>query len=91
MALPTKKRTVVFRSRKTSVSLEDDFWEAIKQIAKIRQISLSNLVGMIEGERGQANLSSAIRVFVLEYYQSQSGTEGEDTQTEQRSHETIPI
>jgi predicted DNA-binding ribbon-helix-helix protein len=72
MAWSVKKRSVVFRSHKTSVSLEDEFWEAINQIARTRQISVGNLVGIIEGERGQANLSSAIRLFVLEYYRSRS-------------------
>jgi predicted DNA-binding ribbon-helix-helix protein len=65
-----RKRSVVFGPRKTSISLEDEFWQALREIARSRQISTGELVGVIEIERGRANLSSAIRVFVLEYYRS---------------------
>jgi predicted DNA-binding ribbon-helix-helix protein len=67
---PIRKRSVVFGPRKTSISLEDEFWRALREIARSRQISTGELVGVIEIERGRANLSSAIRVFVLEYYRS---------------------
>ena len=76
MASRVKKRSIVYQGRNTSVSLEDDFWEAINQIAQIHQIPLGDLVGEIAGERGQANLSSAIRLFVLEYYRSGPGQSG---------------
>jgi predicted DNA-binding ribbon-helix-helix protein len=55
----------------TSVSLEDNFWEALKEIAKERGTSLGDLVASIEAERIGSNLSSAIRVFVIEHYQAQ--------------------
>jgi predicted DNA-binding ribbon-helix-helix protein len=55
----------------TSVSLEDGFWEAIKEIAKERGTSLGDLVASIEAERRGSNLSSAIRAFVIEHYQAQ--------------------
>ena len=67
-----KKRSVAFRTRKTSISLENEFWDAINHIARLRQMSLGNIVGLIEDGDREANLSSAIRVFVLEYYRSQS-------------------
>jgi predicted DNA-binding ribbon-helix-helix protein len=68
---PVRKRSVAFRNRKTSVSLENEFWEAINHIARMRQMSLGNIVGLIEDGHPEANLSSAIRVFVLEYYMAQ--------------------
>ena len=52
----------------TSVSLEDQFWEALKEIAKERGMALQDLVAAIKAERRTGGLSPAIRVFVLEYY-----------------------
>jgi predicted DNA-binding ribbon-helix-helix protein len=69
-----KKRSVVFRNRTTSISLEDEFWEAINHIAQLKKMSLNNIVGLIEDGRRQPNLSSAVRVFVLEYYRSRLAT-----------------
>jgi predicted DNA-binding ribbon-helix-helix protein len=55
--------------RKTSVSLEDAFWEATRAIATSRRMSIQNLIAEIDAARGaNGNLSSAIRTFVLEYY-----------------------
>jgi predicted DNA-binding ribbon-helix-helix protein len=53
---------------KTSVSLEDKFWTALKQIAADQKTSIEKLVFKIRGERHYTNLSSAIRLFVLDYY-----------------------
>jgi predicted DNA-binding ribbon-helix-helix protein len=57
------KRSVVIEGHKTSVSLEDQFWSALKEIAHARQMTLSKLISKID-EAG--NLSSAIRLFVLD-------------------------
>jgi predicted DNA-binding ribbon-helix-helix protein len=58
------KRSVIVTGRKTSISLEDEFWHALKAIARHHQRTLSAVIGEInQGRRG--NLSSAIRVFVL--------------------------
>ena len=54
---------------KTSVSLEDPFWEGLKEIAKAKRQSLSELVGGIDTDREHGNLSSALRLFVLDHYQ----------------------
>ena len=62
------KRSVVISGHKTSVSLEDAFWKALKEIATGRTMTLSDLVASINVERQHANLSSAIRLFVLNYY-----------------------
>jgi predicted DNA-binding ribbon-helix-helix protein len=65
------KRSVVVAGHKTSVSLEDAFWKRLKEIAHARDLTLSELVGAIDSEREYGNLSSALRLFVLEFYRSQ--------------------
>ena len=62
------KRSVNFSGHKTSVSLEDAFWSAFREIAATRKIPLSDLVSTIDNERKHGNLSSAIRLFVLDHY-----------------------
>lgn len=64
-ATTIRKRSVVIAGHRTSVSLEDIFWEQLQLIAKRQRISVNALVESIDRERA-ANLSSAIRVFVLE-------------------------
>ena len=63
------KRSIVIDGHKTSVSLEDPFWTELKKIAHTQQVTLSDLVSKIEGTREQSNLSSAIRLFVLQHFQ----------------------
>ena len=65
------KRSVVIAGHKTSVSLEDAFWNGLKEIAGRRDITLSDLVAAIDSQRHHGNLSSAIRLFVLEFYRQQ--------------------
>ena len=65
------KRSISIRSRKTGISLEDDFWNSLREIARSRDEPVSQLIARIDKERKFANLSSAIRVFVLGYYQDQ--------------------
>jgi predicted DNA-binding ribbon-helix-helix protein len=69
MKSPVVKRSIVIAGHKTSVSLEEAFWRGLKDIAATRRVSLSDLVGSIDTERQHGNLSSAIRLFVLDYYQ----------------------
>jgi predicted DNA-binding ribbon-helix-helix protein len=64
------KRSIVVNGHKTSVSLEHEFWSALKVIAGKRLTNLSDLVTAIDGRREHANLSSAIRLFVLDFYRS---------------------
>ena len=71
MKSPVVKRPIVIAGHKTSVSLEDAFWKGLKEIAAGREMTLSDLVAAIDSERRQGNLSSAIRLFVLEYYRNQ--------------------
>lgn len=63
-----KKRSVTIAGHRTSVSLEAAFWEALKRIAASEGCSIAALAARIDREREAANLSSALRVFVLEHY-----------------------
>ncbi len=60
------KRSVMIAGHRTSVSLEDPFWQALTALAESEGRSVQALIGAIDGERGEQNLSSAIRVHVLE-------------------------
>lgn len=60
------KRSIVIAGHKTSVSLEDPFWSELKDIAERQRLTLSSMVGDIDTQRRQGNLSSAIRLFVLD-------------------------
>ena len=60
------KRSIVIAGHKTSVSLEDAFWRGLKEIAQGHHMTLSTMVGEIDNGRQQGNLSSAIRLFVLD-------------------------
>ena len=71
MKSPVVKRSIVLAGHKTSVSLEDEFWKGMKEIAGKRLITLSTLVDTIAAQRQHGNLSSALRLFVLEYYRNQ--------------------
>ncbi|GAB4071709.1 ribbon-helix-helix domain-containing protein [Ancylobacter sonchi] len=62
------KRSIVIGGHKTSVSLEDPFWEAIKEIAAGAKRTLSDLVAEIDAKRENTNLSSAIRMQVLAHF-----------------------
>lgn len=64
------KRSIVIAGHKTSVSLEDAFWSSLKEIAGSRQMTLSDLVSNIDSGRQYRNLSSAIRLFVLDHYRN---------------------
>lgn len=66
MKSPIVKRSIVIGGHKTSVSLEDAFWRGLKEIARAQRTTLSTIVGEIDKARQQANLSSAIRLFVLD-------------------------
>jgi predicted DNA-binding ribbon-helix-helix protein len=75
MKSPVVKRSIVIAGHKTSVSLEDAFWNGLKDIAVVRNITLSDLVASIDSGRAGGNggnLSSAIRLFVLDHYRGQT-------------------
>jgi len=66
------KRSIVVAGHKTSISLEDQFWNCLKEIAHDRSVTLAELVAGIDRNREHANLSSAIRLFVLGVYRDQA-------------------
>ena len=74
------KRSIVVAGHKTSVSLEDAFWNGLKEIARERHMTLSELIAEIDAQRQLGNLSSALRLFVLDFYRTQlyHGKEGRD-------------
>ncbi len=70
-----EKRSIVIAGHKTSVSMEEPFWSALKEIANARRTTLSELVHWIDHSRADrevSNLSSAIRLFVLDYYRAKA-------------------
>lgn len=71
MKSPVVKRSIVIAGHKTSVSLEDAFWKGLKEIADQNEQTLSDLVANIDSQRKHGNLSSAIRLFVLDHYRGQ--------------------
>jgi predicted DNA-binding ribbon-helix-helix protein len=71
------KRTIFFNGRKTSVSLEDEFWNALKEIAEKHGKPVSHVAAVaIDAQGEHANFSSAIRLFVLDYYQRPASNRG---------------
>ena len=58
------KRSIVIGGHKTSISLEEIFWDDLKRLAELEKTSLSGFVGKIDAERRHANLSSVIRVYL---------------------------
>jgi predicted DNA-binding ribbon-helix-helix protein len=60
------KRSLVIAGHRTSISIEDAFWRRLRRIALERGLSLNRLAAIVDASRGDANLSSAIRVFVLD-------------------------
>ena len=72
MAQTLRKRSVVVAGHRTSVSLEDAFWGRLRHIAAERGVTVSRLIAEIDRHR-RANLSSAIRVYVVEWLSARVG------------------
>jgi predicted DNA-binding ribbon-helix-helix protein len=70
MKSPVVKRSIVVGGHKTSVSLEEAFWSGMKEISLGRSMTLSELVSEIDSNRQHGNLSSAIRLFVLDHFRT---------------------
>ncbi len=90
MKSPVVKRSIVIAGHKTSVSLEDAFWDALKEIAAGRRMTLSDLVATIDSSRTQGNLSSAIRLFVLDFYRGHAAS-ARGQGTSERSGAAAPV
>jgi predicted DNA-binding ribbon-helix-helix protein len=69
------KRSIVVAGHKTSVSLEDSFWIGLKEIARDSHLTLSKLVNKVDTERVNANLSSALRVYVFQHFAEDKRTD----------------
>ncbi|MBO6548026.1 MAG: ribbon-helix-helix domain-containing protein [Rhizobiales bacterium] len=69
-----KKRSLTLKGHRTSISLEDAFWSALNDIANKQTKSISELVEIIDETRGEAGLSSTIRIYILQYYRNQLAT-----------------
>ena len=67
-----KKRSLTIAGHRTSLSLEDDFWEALKQMGKVQERSIAQLIEEIDSKRGDRSLSGAVRSAVLEHYRNAS-------------------
>ena len=82
------KRSIVVAGHKTGVSLEDAFWKGLKEIAGGRNVTLSDLVAAIDSARQHGNLSSAIRLFVLDFYRKQLSdlNQGHDARQDMMGH-----
>jgi predicted DNA-binding ribbon-helix-helix protein len=65
------KHSVTIAGHKTSITLEDAFWSGLKEIADRRDILVSDLLAAIDSEREEGNLSSVIRLFVLDCHRNQ--------------------
>jgi predicted DNA-binding ribbon-helix-helix protein len=69
------KRSIGIAGHKMSVSLEDTFWKGLKEIARGRDLTLSEMVAAVDSGRVQGNLSSALRLFVLDHYRARISIE----------------
>jgi len=69
------KRSIVLNGHKTSVSLENEFWEGLRQIAEGQKVKVSALVQRIDRERTNRNLSSAIRIYVFNHFRERFASE----------------
>jgi predicted DNA-binding ribbon-helix-helix protein len=83
------KRSIVLAGHKTSVSLEDEFWTALKEIAGDRHVT--ELVSGINKQRQHGNLSSTLRLFVLEYYRGKAAEKPGDQMLDQQSPPPAPV
>ena len=85
------QRSIAVNGRKTSISLEDPFWAALKEIAAERQLTLTALVSVIDRERADVgNLSSVLRTFILERYQSAAASAGSAAASDQKKAPVTP-
>lgn len=69
---PERKRSLSIAGHRTSISLEDDFWEALKEIAAGEDRSVSALIAEIDLGRGELNLSAALRLHALAHYRERA-------------------
>jgi predicted DNA-binding ribbon-helix-helix protein len=76
---PVLKRSVIVDGRKTSVSLENEFWTALKEIAASRGMTISALIGTIKHQGDSANLSSALRLVIPAWFRNRAEAAASDS------------
>jgi predicted DNA-binding ribbon-helix-helix protein len=85
------KRSVVIAAHKKSISLEEIVWRSLKEIATYRDMTLVALLATIDSRRNQGNLSSAIRLFVLNFYREQLEIQDRHKAIEAALRGSIPL
>ena len=66
------KRSFAIKGHRTSISMEASFWEALQQAAALENSTLAAIVAAVDAGRGDAGLSSAVRVWILDYFRKRS-------------------
>jgi len=69
---PVHKHSIRLAGNKTSISLENQFWDSLREIARSKNIPVDTLIERIDTGRARHNLSSAVRLFVLEYFRTRT-------------------
>ena len=67
------KRSFTIAGHRTSISLETEFWDALKAAALAERVSIAKLIARVDKSRGGSGLSSAVRVWVLEHFRERAG------------------
>jgi predicted DNA-binding ribbon-helix-helix protein len=80
-----KRHSVIIAGHKTSVSLEEAFWDGLKDAARVKQLNLYDLIALIDTKRKHANLACAIRLFVLDFYQLNKVMPARDARLDMRN------
>lgn len=70
------KRSFTIAGHRTSISLEEEFWEALKAIAAEEGLPVARLIARIDGGRDDGGLSSSVRVWILQYYRDRWSAQG---------------
>ena len=78
------KRSFTIKGHRTSISVEAPFWEALRQAAAAKDVTLAALVAEIDADRGDAGLSSAVRVWILDYFRKQAARSSHDARPADR-------
>ncbi len=71
------KRSVTISGHNTSISLEQEFWDALTEIARRRRTSVAELLRTIDASRSDTGLSSAARLYALDYFRQLEGSSAE--------------
>lgn len=73
-----EKRSFSIKGHRTSISLEEPFWDALRDAADEQKMTLAALVAKIDASRGDSGLSGAVRIWILDYFRGRSGPDVTD-------------